>query len=378
MPSPSPRFWHRPVARLSRRPALVGVLAGLLGLAPEVALAGTSDVGPGIDLFTTPGTGATFDDLSLPADFFDPGSDPFTGRVVLQGSPLPNLGGKGAPELGPTDTIVKRNETAQLPNVGDQDTIPIEIVALNLVSIQPITVTYVGGASPESWNVAVCLSSATIQPVGSMTVRRDCAVGGTFDATLPVLPKLIFQRPSDSAIRVLDFGQLAIPPIQFQATDARWVYTPDHGLNVLLVQQGANTDGNCDGAPDGALFGSSNFVPGVWTTDCECDPPPGEPIQVKRMTFEEALLAQHGVLPAQEPPPDTDGDGVGDDADNCPEAPNPLQEDSDDDGNGDLCDNCPATTNTCQDDTDPCGLAFIDHETGDTSQWSACVGDGCV
>ena len=35
---------------------------------------------------------------------------------------------------------------------------------------------------------------------------------------------------------------------------------------------------------------------------------------------------------------DSDDDGVPDDADNCPTAPNPLQEDVDDDGSGDACD----------------------------------------
>jgi hypothetical protein len=99
---------------------------------------------------------------------------------------------------------------------------------------------------------------------------------------------------------------------------------------------------------------------------------------MKGMTEEQALLAQHGVLPAQLPPSDFDQDGIGDDADNCPLVSNPLQEDMDGDRWGDVCDNCPATPNFCQDDTDPCGLAIIDHETGDTSQWSACVGDGCV
>jgi hypothetical protein len=38
---------------------------------------------------------------------------------------------------------------------------------------------------------------------------------------------------------------------------------------------------------------------------------------------------------------DADGDGVGDDTDNCLGRPNPLQADSDDDGAGDLCDECP-------------------------------------
>ena len=43
---------------------------------------------------------------------------------------------------------------------------------------------------------------------------------------------------------------------------------------------------------------------------------------------------------------DSDGDGVPDDNDNCPDTPNPGQEDTEPDGVGDACDLCP-------DDFDP-------------------------
>ena len=57
---------------------------------------------------------------------------------------------------------------------------------------------------------------------------------------------------------------------------------------------------------------------------------------------------------------DSDGDGYGDPGhpenmcqdDNCPDVPNPLQEDSDGDDLGDLCDNCPYHFNPGQEDTD--------------------------
>jgi len=63
---------------------------------------------------------------------------------------------------------------------------------------------------------------------------------------------------------------------------------------------------------------------------------------------------------------DTDGDGIPDRTDNCPEAPNPLQMDTDSDDKGDMCDpdvdndgwpneldNCPYVYNPDQLDTDP-------------------------
>ena len=69
--------------------------------------------------------------------------------------------------------------------------------------------------------------------------------------------------------------------------------------------------------------------------------------------------------------PDTDGDGVLDDADNCPAVPNPDQADSDGDGIGDACeegpdtdgdgvlddaDNCPTVPNPDQADSDGDGV----------------------
>ncbi|HKY32576.1 MAG TPA: thrombospondin type 3 repeat-containing protein [Candidatus Polarisedimenticolia bacterium] len=51
-------------------------------------------------------------------------------------------------------------------------------------------------------------------------------------------------------------------------------------------------------------------------------------------------------------PADPDGDGLALEADNCPLAPNDLQEDRDGDGVGDVCDNCTARFNPAQEDAD--------------------------
>ena len=76
--------------------------------------------------------------LMLPPDFFGPGSDPFEGTVHLRSGSLPF-----------PDTVIRRD--TQIPPAGP-GTIPIEIVALNLVSVQPIIVTY-PDASPQQWDV---------------------------------------------------------------------------------------------------------------------------------------------------------------------------------------------------------------------------------
>ena len=53
---------------------------------------------------------------------------------------------------------------------------------------------------------------------------------------------------------------------------------------------------------------------------------------------------------------DGDGDGVADLGDNCPDDPNPGQEDLDTDSVGDLCDNCPAVANPDQANADGDGF----------------------
>lgn len=66
--------------------------------------------------------------------------------------------------------------------------VPIELVALSLVSSQPITLTYTGGQNPDFWDVRVRLSSSNLQPQGQITIQPGpCANGGgTFKSTRPL------------------------------------------------------------------------------------------------------------------------------------------------------------------------------------------------
>ncbi|MBU8932995.1 MAG: M28 family peptidase [candidate division Zixibacteria bacterium] len=65
------------------------------------------------------------------------------------------------------------------------------------------------------------------------------------------------------------------------------------------------------------------------------------------------------VTYACEDNPDLDGDGVVNEEDNCPNDPNPGQEDGDEDGVGDICDNCPNDPNPGQEDSDEDGVGDI-------------------
>ncbi len=58
------------------------------------------------------------------------------------------------------------------------------------------------------------------------------------------------------------------------------------------------------------------------------------------------------AIQAVQTPVDTDGDGIVDWLDNCPDDFNPGQEDADGDGVGDACDNCPDVFNPGQEDLD--------------------------
>jgi hypothetical protein len=58
---------------------------------------------------------------------------------------------------------------------------------------------------------------------------------------------------------------------------------------------------------------------------------------------ERAYVLVISASPVDDELPDTDGDGVPDNRDNCPQVSNPDQEDGDSDKVGDACDECPQT-----------------------------------
>jgi cysteine-rich repeat protein len=258
------------------------------------------DLPPGTDYFETPSGATTWQipqDTPIPADFFGDGCEPFAGSVPLQGVPI---------TPGDTaDTVVQRNGPVNLPDpLPSSGTVPIEIVALSLHSVAPITVTCPGG--PTLWDVRVDLSPSLSQPPGSMTVKKTHGNGGTFDATLPVVPRFVFTPVGGGVPAQFDAGTPTSGqnPYQFLYDDAPWTF--EQCFSEVLRVPGM-TSNMCAGATDiarvltGGAGGASQWPMKAATTDL-------------------------------------DKDTIGDPVDNCVSTPNTDQADADHDGRGDVCD----------------------------------------
>lgn len=229
---------------------------------PAATIAGTDPDGS----FLSFGSGSL---QPIPGDFFYPGSEPFWGTVCLAGAPFLD-----ADDLGDASTIIQRHGTGlQLSDPpGSVAEIPIEIIALHLVSCQPITVTDPGGQT-QLWDVRVGLSP--LRPsLGSLTQTKSHANGGTFSSSFQVQPRFTFTRLSDQHTLTLEDG---LPPLDFVAADGHWVHAVDPALGVIT-------------------FGDGSFVPGVEELV------PGDPLsQVSRRThaLETSGAARHTLFPAR-------------------------------------------------------------------------------
>jgi hypothetical protein len=167
----------------------------------------------------------------VPADFFFPGSLPFSGTVPLFGTAL------SADELG--DTAIRRSGDPQFPNGFPSFAPPVAVTVdgLALNSVGSITVGSLDGGQ-EEWLVSVGLSGSA-QPSGSLSARLDEPGGGAFSGNLPILPVVGFVRLADIqahlageigadqiAVRFLDFGDEGLAPIDLAVTEVPFSTVP--------------------------------------------------------------------------------------------------------------------------------------------------------
>jgi len=238
--------------RIFPRPLRYGFLVASAACALFIGSAAfAAPIPAGSDSFATlNGSEQSFGADPIPADFFDPGSDPFDAFIGWVGVPL----GPGAT----TDTIIERLDKAKFSGPKPaSDTIRIQIREMSFQSVDPITVNYSGDGQTELWNVRVGLS-ATPQPIGSMTIREEEASGGSFDWILPILPRFTFTRISDGVTRVIDYGALGLPAVELHARAVPWL----HKTTFPEVIHAPKFCPACD-SPDGVpieIFESANFL----------------------------------------------------------------------------------------------------------------------
>jgi uncharacterized repeat protein (TIGR01451 family) len=150
----------------------------------------------------------------------------------------PVCGGSG---LANTDTIVRRGGTT-LPMPGSNDTIPIEIVALSLTSVMPITVTY-GGGSPNQFDVSVDLPPGP-QPTGQMTMTRTGDTSGTLQSQLPVISHVTFTNQNPGG------PQAVLDPLRQDNFTVSGTFTVQDGLIFSCMTPAVGSAGTvtCDAA----------------------------------------------------------------------------------------------------------------------------------
>ena len=227
----------RQILRIFALLAVAAVLA-LPAVAADGAIYG------GIDTWiTTTGTHFDFDQEPLPAGFFCPGSQPFTGRIDLLGVPVAT----GKPgELGRTDTIVQRLDDAVFNKRGVATT-RIQIKALSLQSVKPIE------TACGSFVATVSLNGP--QPVTTMRIIRDTANSGRYIAPVGVAAKVTFRSLSDptAAPLVVQRQMQFLSPLH-----TSWALRGgrQNSANLVLV------DTDSDGRAETYLPRAGNFAPG--------------------------------------------------------------------------------------------------------------------
>lgn len=162
-----------------------------------------ADIPAGNNFFeTVPGLTATLLDFSrevIARGFFGPGSDVFMGPIRLKGNPI------SPTTLGTTDTIMSRPEVINVVLGARPVTADLDLLALELKSVTPITVTYNFGNNPEQWDVRVSRQETSPEG-GRITIEQTTADGGAYEAMLNTRLMITFTRHLDGAIRRLPLG----------------------------------------------------------------------------------------------------------------------------------------------------------------------------
>jgi hypothetical protein len=226
----------------------------VLGALLATSAAAQPTIVHGVDVFQTSTGSPTFVDFStnpIPADFFCPGSSPFSGQIAFKGVPLatvpPGVAANG-------DTVVER--LADGVFAGGSTTIPVVVRALRLTGVSNLDV-FCPGVGTTAWRVDTCLCGP--QPTTQITVKVDQSCGcGHFSGKLQLNVCVTFTNVATGAV----VGPIK-QGITLNIVNMPWCPNPGPGEPVIAGSFDVET--KCNGQPDLRLPGTTNFYPG-W--DC--------------------------------------------------------------------------------------------------------------
>ncbi len=227
-PTSGPNFWPIPVPNIEVHP----------GAAIHTVVPATNRPKPPPDRFgdwrdpnsTAPPSHVTFglggEIPPIPADFFGPGSAPFEGVIQLRGRPLD-------PSTSNATTVLQRGNDPVAPSdpVGTNGYAPVEMVALSLVSVEPIVVNLADGTTSR-WDVEVRLSPG-LQVVGQVGANKTDPNGGSFSGDFAIWPLFRFTSVANPTMALVMDTRRGMPPLPLFAS-GDFVHNVDPALGVLV------------------------------------------------------------------------------------------------------------------------------------------------
>ena len=208
---------------------------------------------------------------------------------------------------------------------------------------------------------------------------------GTYHATLRVIDDGSPARTDTDRTVTIEIQEMdEMSP----EADAGGPYTIDEGDDLQLDGSAFDPNEDCgdtltanwDIDDDGTFDDATGFKPLVpWATIKDLPRDTANPIHLRvtdstgREDVDDSTLTIDGCGT------DSDGDGVGDPCDNCPETANDTQVDGDGDGHGDACDCAPGDGGSWAVPAEASGLAFgVDKETLSWDSLASQAGPGTV
>ncbi len=303
--------------------------------------------------------------------YFDP-SKPYELRVVFDEAPTPTPSPTSTPTATPTPipVTVRIEPTQSTVKVGESFTVSVMIDEVSDLGGFEFDLLYarttvmvdsvmVGGLLGSTGPMVIPVGPITNRgtPMLRNTIVANSTAGRDCSGPSPVISEG-YNLDSDGTCGFAGEGDLPntdplLGPLQDNGgptlTHALLAGSPaidagnpagctDPWGNSLTTDQRGEVrpaDGDCDGVPICDIGAYEAF-------DTDCDGIPD--------AFDNC---PNDPNPGQE---DADGDGVGDACDNCPNDANADQADADEDGVGDACDNCPEVYNPDQADSDGDGV----------------------